>query len=178
MIAYLDCFSGISGDMLLGALVDAGVAPDALRAGLAGLPLAGYTLEFAPVTEHGIHGTRATVALDPAAPVIERRLSDTETILAAGALPPRVQQRAVRIFRLLAEAEAKIHGTPVEAVHFHEVGAVDAIVDIVETGWTLHALALRERRVLCNVGHEIRIRPDRDDVIPRLRQLFPTVDWS
>ena len=148
MIAYLDCFSGISGDMLLGALVDAGVAPDALRAGLAGLPLAGYTLEFAPVTEHGIHGTRATVALDPAAPVIERRLSDTETILAAGALPPRVQQRAVRIFRLLAEAEAKIHGTPVEAVHFHEVGAVDAIVDIV--GATLGLEILEVDAVYCS----------------------------
>lgn len=69
----------------------------------------------------------------------------------------------------------KWHGC-VEASMF--LGISDAIVDIVETGWTLHALALRERRVLCNVGHEIRIRPDRDDVIPRLRQLFPTVDWS
>jgi hypothetical protein len=140
MIAYLDCFSGISGDMLLGALVDAGAAPDALRAGLAGLPLPGYTLDFAPVTDHGIHGTRARVALNEGAPVVERHLSAIEAIIAAGGLAPQVEQRALAIFQRLAAAEATIHGTSVEAVHFHEVGAVDAIVDIVGAALGLELL--------------------------------------
>lgn len=130
MLAYLDCFSGISGDMLLGALLDAGVSVDALRAGLAALALPGYTLGAERVTDHGISGTRALVRLD-ADDSTHRHLADIEAILAAASLPPRARERALAIFRRLAEAEAAVHGTSIEEVHFHEVGAVDSIVDIV-----------------------------------------------
>jgi uncharacterized protein (TIGR00299 family) protein len=131
MLAYLDCFSGISGDMLLGALVDAGVSPDALHVGLATLPLAGYHLAITAVTQHGLRGTRVGVALDEDTPRTERHLADIEAILAGGSLPERAHERALAVFRRLAVAEARVHGTSVEEVHFHEVGAVDAIVDVV-----------------------------------------------
>jgi uncharacterized protein (TIGR00299 family) protein len=133
MLAYLDCFSGISGDMLLGALLDAGLDLDALRAGLATLPLEGYTLEAERVSDHGISGTRALVRLDTAAPHAHRHLADIAALLVAGALPERASERALAIFRRLAAAEAVIHGSRPEEVTFHEVGAVDSIVDIVGT---------------------------------------------
>lgn len=131
MLAYLDCFSGISGDMLLGALLDAGLELAALRAGLATLPLAGYTLDAETITQHGITGTHAHVQLDPAVPQQHRRLADITALLAASSLPERARDTALAIFRRLAAAEAAVHGTAPEEVTFHEVGAVDAIVDIV-----------------------------------------------
>ncbi len=131
MLAYLDCFSGISGDMLLGALLDAGLALDALRAGLATLPLAGYTLEAERVSDHGISGTRARVTLDASVAHEHRRLADIEALIAAAQLPERARARALAIFRRLAQAEGTIHGTRPDEVTFHEVGAVDSIVDIV-----------------------------------------------
>ena len=140
MLAYLDCFSGISGDMLLGALVDAGVTPDALRAALAALPLTGYRLEVEPVAQHGLRGTRVHVALDPDVPQAERRLGDVEAIISAADLPERAHERALAIFRRLAAAEARVHGVPVGEVHFHEVGAVDAIVDVVGAALGLELL--------------------------------------
>jgi uncharacterized protein (TIGR00299 family) protein len=142
MLAYLDCFSGMSGDMLLGALIDAGVELAALRGGLAALPIAGYRLEVESCAQHGLRGTRVHVALDPDLPPPQRHLSDIESLLAAGALPERVQARAVAVFRRLAAAEAHIHGMSVEEVHFHEVGAVDAIVDIVGTALGLELLGV------------------------------------
>jgi uncharacterized protein (TIGR00299 family) protein len=140
MLAYLDCFSGISGDMLLGALVDAGVTPDALRAALAALPLTGYRLEVEPVAHHGLRGTRVQVLLDADASAVERRLSEVEAIIGAGDLPVRARERALAVFRRLAAAEAAVHGMPIDAVHFHEVGAVDALVDIVGTALGLELL--------------------------------------
>ena len=131
MIAYLDCFSGISGDMLLGALLDASFPLDALRAGLASLPLQGYTLNAERVTDHGISGTRALVRLDDATPQEQRNLADVEALIAASSLPPRAAERARAIFARLAAAEAAIHNSMPDQVHFHEVGAVDSIVDIV-----------------------------------------------
>jgi uncharacterized protein (TIGR00299 family) protein len=130
MIAYLDCFSGISGDMLLGALLDAGLPLDDLRAGLARLPLPGYTLDAERVSDHGITGTRALVRLDDATPHEHRRLAAITALLDAAALPARADHTARAIFRRLAEAEARIHGATPEDVTFHEVGAVDSIVDI------------------------------------------------
>lgn len=140
MLAYLDCFSGISGDMLLGALIDAGADLAMLRAGLASLPVTGYALDIEPVTQHGLHGTRARVTLDPAAPQPPRTLGEIEAILRGADLPERAHSRAVGVFRRLAAAEAHIHATPVDEVHFHEVGAVDAIVDIVGTALGLELL--------------------------------------
>jgi uncharacterized protein (TIGR00299 family) protein len=129
LIGYLDCFSGISGDMLLGALVDAGLSLDDLREDLARLPLSGYELTAERVTRKGISGTQVVVTAGESHS--RRRLPDVLDIIGQAELPAEVGDRARRTFTRLAEAEAHVHGKPVEEVHFHEVGAVDAIVDIV-----------------------------------------------
>lgn len=144
MLLWLDCFSGISGDMLLGALLDAGLDFDALRAGLATLPLSGYTLEATRATEHGISGTRLHVRLDESAPHEHRRLADITALVDAAHLPQRARERALAVFRRLAEAEAIIHGTTPDEVTFHEVGAVDSIVDIVGAALALDLLDIEE----------------------------------
>ena len=127
-VAHFDCFSGISGDMVLGAVIDAGVPAEAIRAALdsLGLPI---TLEVEKVKRNGIAGTKATVT----APDQEeyRFLPDVEAIIAKGALTDRQRATALAVFRKLAAAEAAVHGMPVERVHFHEVGALDSIADIV-----------------------------------------------
>jgi hypothetical protein len=136
---YFDCFSGASGDMLLGALLDAGLALDALRQGLATLPLSGWQLQAEPIQLHGLHGTRATVLLD-AADQPHRHLREVLDIIDAANLPASVGERAIKVFQRLAEVEAFIHGTSVDTVEFHEVGALDAIVDIVGVILGLHLL--------------------------------------
>ena len=130
MLAYLDCFSGISGDMVLGALLDAGLDLAALREGLASLPVAGYAVTAERVTDGGITGTRAVVSLDASVQHEHRRLGDVRALLDGSALPARARQTAHDIFERLAKAEASIHGTTPDEVTFHEVGAVDSIVDI------------------------------------------------
>ena len=127
-IAYLDCYSGIAGDMLLGALVDAGAPVDLLRAEIAKLGLEGVELQAEKCVRRGITGTDVKVVAghDHA----HRHLSTVEKILDGSGLADRVKDRAKTIFRRLGEAEAAIHGVSIEQVHFHEVGAVDAIVDI------------------------------------------------
>jgi len=129
-LIYVDAFAGASGDMLLGALLDAGVDADALRRHLATLPVSGYRIDVRREVRHGLACTRAEVVLDGHAHHHHRGLSDVEKILAAGRLPGRAAEQAGEIFRRLAEAEAAVHGSTPEEVHFHEVGAVDAIVDI------------------------------------------------
>jgi uncharacterized protein (TIGR00299 family) protein len=129
MIAYLDCFSGVSGDMVLGALVDVGLAVADLREDLSRLPLSGYELTAREVSKGGIVGTQVSVESEGEH---ERRvLSDIIEIIKKADLPCEVSGPARRAFERLAKAEARVHGRPVEEVHFHEVGAVDAIVDIV-----------------------------------------------
>jgi pyridinium-3,5-bisthiocarboxylic acid mononucleotide nickel chelatase len=144
MLAYLDCFSGISGDMLLGALLDAGLDLAALRAGLAALPLTGYTLDATRVSEHGISGARARVQLDAATPRTHRHLTDIEALLDASALSERARETARDIFRHLATAEAAVHGTTPAEVTFHEVGAVDSLVDIVGAAIGFELLGVTE----------------------------------
>ena len=144
MLLWLDCFSGVSGDMLLGALVDAGLDLDALRGGLAALPLSGYTLDAERVTDHGISGTRLHVRLDEQAPHEHRRLADITALLDTAQLPARAHERALAVFRRLAEAEATIHGVTADEVTFHEVGAVDSIVDIVGAALALDLLGIEE----------------------------------
>ncbi len=141
-VAYVDCFSGVSGDMLLGALVDAGLSPDALRSTLARLPVGGYRIEVEQVTRQGLAGHAVRVRLDDPAAQPTRHLWEIEAIVGAADLPTAIQERACRVFRALAEAEAAVHGTSVEEVHFHEVGAVDAIVDVVGVVWGLTALGV------------------------------------
>ena len=129
-LAYFDCFSGISGDMTLGALVDAGVSIEALRSELSKLNLSGYEITALKVTRAGVAATKVHVCLEekeqPA-----RHLSDIRNIIEASELSAPIKQKSISIFERLADAEAKVHGTTPDKVHFHEVGAVDAIVDIV-----------------------------------------------
>ncbi len=130
-VVYFDCPSGASGDMILGALVDAGVPLDALRMELATLPLAGWTLSTREVRRGAFRATKVDVTI--AHDAIEhphRTLADVVAILRAGRLAPPVREAAERVFTRLAEAEARAHGSTPGAVHFHDVGAVDAIVDV------------------------------------------------
>ncbi len=136
---HLDAYSVVSGDMLLGALLDVGASLPNVQAALATLPVSGWNLELQTVTRHGISGKQARVALSEA-PQPRRTLSDIEKILSESALPDRVRENTAGVFERLAAAEAKVHGTVVSEVHFHEVGAVDAIVDIVGCCAALHDL--------------------------------------
>lgn len=140
MIAYLDCYSGISGDMTLGALVDAGLPIDELREAVGRLPIGGYELQAEPIVSKGISGTRVTVAMSGEQP--PRHLADVLALINAADLSLSVRARAGAVFRRLAEAEAKVHGEPVEDVHFHEVGAVDALVDVVGAVWGFERLGV------------------------------------
>lgn len=127
---YLDAYSGISGDMMLGALLDLGVPREHLVAELERLALPGWRLEQERVEQHGVTGTRANVHLDDG-PQPHRHLSDIRAIIHSSSLSLCIQEDALGVFELLAHAEARVHGAGVEEVHFHEVGAVDAIIDIV-----------------------------------------------
>lgn len=129
-LAYFDCFSGISGDMTLGALVDAGVGIDALRAELAKLNLAGYELKDEKTTRSGIAAVKVHVVIDEKGQP-SRHLADILKIINASSLSASIKEKSGLIFKRLAEAEAKVHATTPDEVHFHEVGAVDAIIDIV-----------------------------------------------
>jgi len=130
IIAYFDCFSGVSGDMALGALIACGVDADDLRAELARLNLPGWKLDAQPTSLNGIGATDVTVT-QTEEPQQGRHLADIEAILTASDLTDNVRQKASAVFRRLAEAEAKVHQTMPDRIHFHEVGAIDAIVDIV-----------------------------------------------
>jgi pyridinium-3,5-bisthiocarboxylic acid mononucleotide nickel chelatase len=130
-IAYFDCFAGISGDMTLGALIGAGADPVRLRDGLAGLGIGGYRIEVGRKIKGAIEATDILVVLDEPHPPHHRRLKDILETIHGADLSDQVKQTAEHIFRRLAEAEARVHGRSPEEVHFHEVGAVDAIVDIV-----------------------------------------------
>ncbi len=129
-LAYFDCFSGISGDMTLGALVDAGVSIDALRAELARLDLPGYEITSEKVMRSGIAATKVHVIVSQKDQK-PRHLSEIEHIVEGSSLPLAVRKNSLRIFERMADAEAKVHGTTPDKIHFHEVGAVDSIVDIV-----------------------------------------------
>jgi hypothetical protein len=134
-IAYFDCFSGFAGDMALGALIDAGLDPDALRGAMAGLGLGrDFALRFEKTRRGPLAATKAHVdILVPEAGRAHRTLYDVEQVIARGGLAPAVAARAAAVFRRLAAAEARVHGTSLEQVHFHEVGALDAIADICGT---------------------------------------------
>lgn len=128
-VAYLDCASGISGDMTLGALVDVGAELAAIQAGIDSLGLPRCRLVASEVRKRGFRGTQVTVEHEPEH--AHRHLADITAMIDHSALTPRSQDVARRIFQRLAEAEAKVHGTTIERVHFHEVGAVDSIADVV-----------------------------------------------
>jgi uncharacterized protein (TIGR00299 family) protein len=129
-IAYLDCFSGISGDMFIGALIDAGLPLEELRKVLQSLPLEGYSLEVTREERNLLFGTRFKVKVTRD-PQPHRRFSDIRNLIRAGNLSPSVRDKSIAIFESIAVEEGKIHGCSAEEVHFHEVGAIDSIVDIV-----------------------------------------------
>ena len=152
-IAYFDCFSGISGDMTLGALVDAGVDLDVIREELAKLPVTGYRLEARVVKRGGLRGTKVDVVVDEAVQPA-RRYTDIAAMISGSDLEAEVRERALAIFRRLGEVEAHLHDEPLEAIHFHEVGAVDSIVDVVGAAIGAHALGLQGAVASpVNVGH-------------------------
>ncbi len=129
-IAYFDCFSGISGDMVLGALVDLGLGVAELKAELDKLNLSvPYELKAKKVEKHGIHGTKIDIALHQEDEA--RKLEDIMTIIEGSGLVEEVKESARKIFVRLAEAEARTHQQDLNEVHFHELGGLDAIIDIV-----------------------------------------------
>ncbi|NLS96359.1 MAG: nickel pincer cofactor biosynthesis protein LarC [Planctomycetaceae bacterium] len=127
--AYFDCLSGISGDMTLGALVDAGVPLEDLNVAIESLGLPGCHLAAAEVKKNGFRALQVTVLYQEEH--AHRHLSHILKMIEGSALNDRQKDMAARVFRRLAEAEAKVHGTTIEKVHFHEVGAADSIADIV-----------------------------------------------
>jgi hypothetical protein len=149
---YFDAFSGVSGDMTVGALLALGLDLERLRAELAVLPVTGYALRAGEKLVHGIRACKFDVDIDASArdahghepghphPHAHRAYADIRAMLAASALQPRAKDTALAIFARLAEAEGRVHRVPVDAVTFHEVGAVDSIVDIVGTAIGLAAL--------------------------------------
>jgi uncharacterized protein (TIGR00299 family) protein len=146
---YFDCFAGASGDMILGAMVAAGVDPDFLRKQLSTLPVSGFEISFETVNRSGLSATYARV--ETAHEHKHRHLSDIRKIIEGSGLSEAVKQRAVQIFTRLAEAEARVHNEPVDHVHFHEVGALDAIIDVV--GAAICFDALKIDRFICSPLH-------------------------
>jgi len=126
---FYECFSGISGDMNLGAMIDLGVDKDYLIGELRKLNLPGWEMRVEKDQRHGITGTKVTVVLTEEEKK-HRHLADIEKIINDSSLEAAVKKVALEIFRKVAEAEAKVHDIPIEKVHFHEVGAIDSIIDI------------------------------------------------
>ncbi|MDH4321003.1 MAG: nickel pincer cofactor biosynthesis protein LarC [Desulfobulbaceae bacterium] len=146
-VAYLDCFAGISGDMLLGALIDAGLPIAVLEEQLASLALAGFSLSCRERQTGALRGTLLEIEINETGHP-HRSLADILAILERSKLPEPTRRRATEVFRTLAEAEAKVHGCAVEAVHFHEVGGMDAIIDIV--GAAIGIAHLGIDRLICS----------------------------
>jgi uncharacterized protein (TIGR00299 family) protein len=147
-VAYFDCPSGAAGDMILGALIDAGVPVDTLRDALRTLPLEGWDLTAREVRKGAFRAVKADVSFDEAVHRHHhRRLADILQIIRASSLSPGVQSSVERIFTRLADAEARAHGTSRDEVHFHEVGAVDAIIDVTGSVVALELLDVGEVHV-------------------------------
>ncbi len=135
-IAYFDCFSGISGDMCLGALVDAGVPLKELESHLKRLPVKGYSLSEEKVRRAGIAATKVDVILKPAGrgrQETARKLVDIRRIIEASSLSEDIRKKGAEVFNRLFEAEAGVHGEPINKVHLHELGGIDCLVDIFGT---------------------------------------------
>lgn len=128
-IVYFDCFCGISGDMVLGALTDAGLDFKAWVAEVEKLGLTGYDISKKKVKRAGLSGTKVTIKVTEPQPA--RHLAEIERLIGRAKISPVAKEKSLRVFKRLAEAEARAHGVAIEKVHFHEVGAVDSIIDIV-----------------------------------------------
>lgn len=156
-VLYYDCFAGISGDMNLGAMLDLGIDPEYLKNELSKLPVHGYTIHIERDIRKGISGTRVDVVIDEHHRNMghhghdhdhegshhhhHRTFSEIRQLISSSSLIPAVKDISISIFAKVAEAEAKVHNKPVDEVHFHEVGAIDSIVDIVGAAICLDKLA-------------------------------------
>jgi pyridinium-3,5-bisthiocarboxylic acid mononucleotide nickel chelatase len=138
--AYFDCFAGISGDMTLGAMLDAGLDQAALEDVLRRLDLPGFRLETTRVSKEHLTGLKVDFAVASKQPA--RNYSDIVALVSAASLPAVVQDLSLNMFRFLAEVEARIHGQPLEKVHFHELGAADTILDVVGVAFGVEALGI------------------------------------
>jgi uncharacterized protein (TIGR00299 family) protein len=145
-ILYYDCFSGISGDMNLGAMIDLGIEEQFLLSELGKLKLEGWKLVVEKDQRHGISGTKVTVR-QTRHEHHHRHLSDIEKIIRNSSLDEATKELSMKIFMKVAFAEASVHGIPVEKVHFHEVGAVDSIIDIAGAAICFNALKVDEVHV-------------------------------
>ncbi|MGE5176290.1 MAG: nickel pincer cofactor biosynthesis protein LarC [Hyphomicrobiales bacterium] len=160
-VVYFDLVGGASGDMILGSLVAAGAPLAEIDRKLRALPLEGFTLGETRVTRHGFDALRLTV--ETVETKSHRHFTEIRRLLTAAGLPDRVLRRALGAFERLGHAEAEAHRVPLEKVHFHEVGAIDAIVDIVGTAWALelldvercHASVVPQGRGLVRAAHGI-----------------------
>lgn len=158
-VGHIDCFSGISGDMMLGALVDAGADPERIRAAIEslGIPI---RIEFCRQKRAGVSGTAVRITAEDQKK--HRHLPEIEKRIRQSSLSEGQQERAITIFRRLGEAEAAVHGVPLEKVHFHEVGAWDSVADIVGTAvgldligverWTCRPVPLGSGLISCDHG--------------------------
>ncbi|GAA5180722.1 nickel pincer cofactor biosynthesis protein LarC [Rugosimonospora acidiphila] len=144
-VLWVDAGNGAAGDMLLAALLDAGADLDGVRAGLSTLPVEPIELELEPVRRHGLRASALTVRVADAP--AQRHLADLEAIVGGAPLPEPVRDFALATFRRLADAEGRVHGIDPEQVHFHEVGALDAIADVVGCALALHQLHLLDAPV-------------------------------
>lgn len=142
-IAYFDCIAGASGDMILGALVDAGLSIETLQEHLSALRLGDeFELQVHKVSKSGFGATKVDLIVHEHEHPYDRPLAEIEAVIRASGLPEHIQQKAIDVFRRLAEVEAGIHGTRLETVHLHELGAVDTIVDITGALVGLEALGV------------------------------------
>ncbi len=140
--AHFDCFAGASGDMIIGSLLDAGLDLEILRTEIEKLALDGVSLYSHKTVKNGISGTKFVVKEEPSSCRHHRNFKDIESIIGSSELSSYVQESSIRIFKALALAEAKIHGVSMEEVHFHEVGAIDSIVDVVGACVGLESLGI------------------------------------
>lgn len=151
-IAYFDCFAGASGDMIIGALLDAGLAIECLREEIAKLGLSHYTLDVEKVVKRGIGGSKACIGIEQHHHGHHhRRLSHIQEIIGKSDLQDSIKEKSIAIFTRMAEAEARVHRTTVEEIHFHEVGAMDAIIDVV--GAVIGMTALGIQKIFCSPIH-------------------------
>ena len=141
-VIYFDCFSGISGDMILGALVSLGVDIKELQNQLKSLKLKGYKLNSRKVKRNGFIGTKVNVVINQSSQKshFARSFNDIKSLIEESELPRIVKINSIEIFRRIGKVEAKVHGTTINKIHFHEVGAVDSIVDIVGGSLAMHLL--------------------------------------
>jgi len=141
-IAYFDCLAGASGDMILGALLDAGLSVQDLLRGINALHLSGFDLNIQTVYKNSFRATKANILIEDN--VTERRLPDIEAIIQDSDLPEEIKTKSIKIFHRLGAVEAEIHGTPLQEVHLHELGGLDTIIDVVGTLVGLDLLDVRQ----------------------------------